>query len=114
MDDAHRARQTELDGPVSDLQRVFGILDAAAQHGVDIHLKDGVLGQQGKLLVEHFQALHGHFIGHGVVDADLQVLQTSPIQPPDPLGGQQIAVRNHSSNHSAAADVPDDLIELGM
>ena len=90
------------------------IVDAAAHHGIDVHVKIGVLGQQLQLLVEHLQALLRNLVRHDVVDRDLQVLEAGAIQPLDPLGGQQVAVGDHAGDHAVLAHARDDLVQIGM
>ena len=56
----------------------------------------------------------GNFVGHRVVDADLQVFEPRAIQPLDALGRQQVAVRDDPREDSVPAHARDDLVELRM
>src|SRR6202022_2366760 len=114
VNDADRAGQAQLHGSVCNLQSVLGIFHAAAQHGVDIHLKNRVLREQLQSTVQSFQTFFRYFVGHGVVDADLQVLQAGVVQAFDALFVQEKTVGDHSGNHSAAPDVSNHFIEIGM
>ena len=114
VNDAHRGSESQLHGALAHHQRILRIANAAAHHGVDVHVKIGVFGQQLELLVQHLQALLRNIVRHDVVDADLQVVEPGAVQPLDALGGQQIAVGDHARDHAAAADVRDDLVQIGM
>ncbi len=89
-------REAQLQRPVRHGERVLGIADAAAEHGIDVHVKLGVLGQQRQFLVEHLEALLRNVVRLHVVDADLQVLEPGAIQPLDAIGHQQVAVGDHA------------------
>ena len=112
VENADRAGEAQLDGAAGDGQGILGVFDAAAQHGIDIHLKNGVLGQQTELLIEHLEAFLGNLVRLHVIDADLKVLEAGAIQPLDALGGQKVAVGDHPGDHAVLADAPDDEVEL--
>ncbi len=75
VNDPDRGGEAQLQRALAHHQRVFGIVNAAAQHRVDVHVKQRVLGQDLQLLVEHLQALLRHVVRHHVVDADLHVIE---------------------------------------
>ena len=114
MDDAHRGSETQFHGALADHQRILGIANTAAHHGIDIHVKIGVFGQKLELLVQHLQAFLRDVVGRNVVDADLEVVQPGTVQPLDAFGGEQIAIGDHARNHALAADVRNDLVQAGM
>ena len=114
MNDPHRRRESQLDRAPSDGERVLRIVNPAADHRVNIHVKLGMIREKLELLVEDFQALLRHLVRHHVVDADLHVLEPGAIQALDPLGNQQIPVCNHPGNDSMLANARDDLIEFRM
>ncbi len=114
MQNAHGAGEAQLPRAARHRQRVLRIFHAAAQHGIDVHLKHGVLGQQLQFLIEHLEALFGDFVGHRVVDADLQILEPGAVQPLNAFGRQQVAVRDDPRQDSVAAHPRDDLVKLRM
>src|SRR5579864_6132406 len=111
---AHSRRKSQLDGALGDCQSVFRMVDAAAEHGIDVDVKIGVLGKQLQLLVEHLQTFFRDFIRHRVVDADLQEFEAGAIEALDSVGSQQISIGDHPGNHPAVADAADDVVKLGM
>src|SRR5205085_5059002 len=74
----------------------------------------GVLGDVDELAVEILEALFGDLVGLDVVNADLEVLQPDPVQAPDALGRDVVAVGDEAGDHAAAAYVADDLVEVGV
>src|ERR1022692_2588448 len=44
VNDAHGRSETQLHGALADHQRILGIANTAAHHGIDIHVKIGVFG----------------------------------------------------------------------
>ena len=101
-------------GARADHLRVLRVVNAAAHDAVDVDVKLGVLGQELQLLVQHLQALFRDFVGHDVVDRDLQVLQAGAVEALDALRGEQVAIGDHSRDHPVAADAGDDLVEFGV
>src|SRR4029077_2913285 len=114
MQDAHGAGEAQFLRAACNLQSVLRIFHAAAQHGIDINLKHGVVSEQLQFLIEDFKALHGTFIHHGVVDADLQVFEARAIEALDAFGGEEIAVGDHSGKDSVFAHARDDQVKLRM
>src|SRR5215470_12417510 len=112
--DADGGGEPQLDSPMRHGERVFGILHAAAEYRINVHVKIGVFGQQYQLLVEHLQAFFGHVVGNSVVDADLKVLEARAIQLSNAVRRQQIAVGDQASNDPGFADAYDDGVELRM
>ena len=102
VNDADGGGESEFDGALADDQGVVRIVNAAADHGVDVDVKVGVLGQHLQLLVEHLEALLRHVVGHDVVDRDLQVIEPGVVQALDALRHQQVAVGDHAGDHAAA------------
>ena len=95
-----------------DRPRVFGVLDAAAEHRVDVDVEVGVVAQVLQLLVEHPQALLRDFVGLDVVDADLQEVEAGAVQLLDPLRHQEVAVGDEAGHHARRADVADEVVEI--
>src|SRR5580692_286528 len=51
MDDSDSGTETEFDGAFADGECILRIRNATAHHGIDIHVKFGVLGQPLQFLV---------------------------------------------------------------
>ncbi len=83
MQHADGAGEAEFEGAAGHGQGVFGNSYAAAQDRIDVDLKFGVLGEQDQFLVEHLEAFLRSLVGHGVIDADLQVIEAGAIELPD-------------------------------
>ena len=49
-----------------------------------------------------------------VVDADLQLIQSGPVQSLNAFDGEEISVGYQSRDNAMTADAPNDFIELGM
>src|SRR5271154_232903 len=114
MNDADGAGEPEGHGAMRNFESVFGIFYAAAENGIDVHLKDGVLGKIFEFRVEHLQTFFGNFVGLPVVDADLQMLEAGLIQALDAIGHEIISISDEAGDHAALADVADRVIEFGM
>ena len=108
MDDADGRGEPEAEGAAADDQRVVGVLDAAADDGVDVHVEVGVLGEELELLVEDLEALLRDFVGLEVVDGDLQVVEAGAVEALDALGHEQVAVGDHAGHAAVVADAGDD------
>ena len=80
--------ESECDGTLADGERVLRITNAAADHGIDVHMKVGVFGQQFELAVENFQAFLRDVVGIDVVDGDLQPLESGAVEALNPFGDQ--------------------------
>src|SRR6185437_12353145 len=109
VNNADRRGEAEFHGTPAHGQRVFGIADAAAHHGIDVHMKIGVLRQQLQFLVQHLQAFLGNFVGQDVIDGDLQVLQPGAVQPLNAFRGEQIAVGDQAGDYAVPAYAADDV-----
>ena len=114
VNDADRRGESQFNGSARDGEGVFGMMDAAAQHGIDVDVKIGVLGEQLQFLVEDLQAFLRDFVGLRVVDADLQEFETGGVETRDAIRSEQIAVGDHAGNHAVAANAADDVVEFGM
>jgi len=114
VQNAHGAGEAQFLRAASNLQRVLRIFHAAAKHGINVHLKHGVVGEQFQFLIKDLEAFHGNFVGHRVVDADLQIFQPRAVKPLDAFGGEEISVRDHSGKDSVLAHARDDLVEFGV
>src|SRR5205085_8458337 len=88
--------------------------NAAANHGIDIDVKIGVLGEKLQLFVQHFQALLGNVIRLDVVDGNLQPFEPGAIKFLNAVGRKQIPVRDQASHHASLPDAANDLVEFGM
>ena len=87
-------------------------MDAPADHGVDIHMKFGMLGQNLELLIQNLETLFGDIVGHDVVDRNLHMIEACPIEPLHSIGGKQIPVGDHARQHAAAAHGGDDFVQI--
>ena len=87
-----------------DRPRVLGVLDAAAEHRVDVDVEVGVVAQPLQLLVEQPQALLRDLVRLDVVDADLQEVEARPRSAPRSASAQEVAVGDEPGHHAAAAD----------
>ncbi len=114
VEDAYRGCKTELDGAAGDSERVFGITDAAAEHGVDVDVKLGVLGEKLKFLVENFQAFFGDVVRLDVINADLEVLEAGAVESLDAVCDEKVTVGYQTRHDSVVADAGDDFVELGV
>ena len=114
VNDADGGGKSQFQCAARNRQSILRILDAAADDGVDVHMKIGVLGQHLQFLVENFETLFRHFIGLHVVDGDLHVVEAGAIQALDAIRHQQIAIRDHAGNAAMMADAGDDLVQLRM
>src|SRR5207244_1856979 len=93
---------------------VLWIPDSTAYDGINIDYERGKLGEILQLLIQNLETLQRNVVRLDVVDADLKMIQAGLIQRDYLLGGQQIAVGNHSRDHSVAADSMDDLLDFRM
>ena len=114
VDNADGGCESKFEGALADDQRILRMVNAAAHHGIDVHMKIRVLGEQLEFLVEDFQALLGDFVRHHVVDGDLQVFQAGAVQPLYPLRGQEVAIGDDGGDGSVTADGADDFVEVGV
>ena len=55
-----------------------------------------------------------NFVGHDVIDADLQIVQPGVVEFFDAVGGEQVAVGNESGQSGVFANAGDDGIEFRM
>lgn len=114
MNDADCGGKAEFDGALRHGKSVFGMMDAAAEDGIDVDVKISVLGKELELLVEDFEALFRDFVRHGVINADLEKFETGAIEAFNSVGRKQIAVGDHAGDHSAVTNAADNVIEFGM
>src|SRR5712691_10673048 len=112
VNDADGRTESEGDGAFADGERVLRITNAAADHGIDVHMKVGVFGQQFELAVENFQAFLRDVVGIDVVDGDLQPLESGAVEALNPFRDQQIAIRDQAGDHAVRADTTDYVIEF--
>src|SRR4051812_49046831 len=92
----------------------MGIVNAAANHRVNVDVKLGVLGKPLKTLIESLQALLRNVVRLYVVDGNLHVVQPGLVQALDAVHIEQISVRDHARKRALAADVADQIVQLGM
>src|SRR5205085_4497761 len=110
--DADRGGEAQLDGAARDDERVFGVLDAAADDRVDVDVEVRVLGDVDELAVEVLQALLRDLVGLDVVNADLEVLKPGLVQTSDALRREVVAVGDEAGDHPAPSYVADDLVAV--
>ncbi len=91
-----------------------GLGDAAADDGVDVDVKVGVLGEHLEFPVEDLEALLRDVVGHDVVDGDLHVIESGLVQALDAIGHQEVAVGDHAGDGAGFADAGDDVVEVGV
>jgi hypothetical protein len=113
VDDADGRFKAQLERQPADGQRVLGI-EAAADHGIDVDVEFGVLGQHFQLFVEHLQALHRNRVRNQVVDGDLYMVKARAVQPLDPLHVEQVAVGNQAGNRTGLPDTADNGLYIRM
>src|SRR6185436_7005396 len=95
-------------------QRVVGIVDAAADHGVDVYVEVGVFGQHLKFFVEYLETLFRDVVGQDIVDRNLHVIEPGLVQLLDAVRHQQVTVGDHAGQHAAVAHRRDDAVEIGV
>jgi hypothetical protein len=100
--------------PLRNRQRIVGIPDTAADDRVHRDVEGRRLGERHQLLIQDFQALLRHLVGHHIVDADLKVIEPGLIQSLDAIARQKIPVGDERGDRAAAPDVANDLVEIGM
>src|SRR5271154_2110263 len=114
MDDADSRGEAQFESAMADGERVLRVLDASADHGVNVHVEGGVFGEELQLLVEDLEALLGDLVGLDVNDRDLHVIESGLVEALDAVGHEEVAVGDHSGNAAVMADASDYLVELGM
>ena len=114
MDDADGGFEAELQGALADDEGVVGVLEAAADDGVDVDVELGVLCEHLEFLVEDLEGLFRHFIGVDVVDGDLHVVEAGAVEALNALGVEQIAIGDHAGDGAGFAHALDDEVEIGM
>src|SRR5256714_13417068 len=77
--DADRCGESEFDCAARDCERVFGVLDAAADDRVDVDVEVCMLGDVYELAVEVLEALLGDLIGVYAVNGNLEVLKSGVV-----------------------------------
>src|SRR5262245_28997539 len=85
-----RPLEAEFAHPSRDGQRVLGLAYRTPQHRINRDVEFRALGQQTKFLIQDLEALLRNVVRGDVVDADLKVIEPSPVQPLYALGGEQI------------------------
>lgn len=114
VNDADGAGESQFQGAIGDFQGVFGIFHAAAKHRIDIDLKFRPFGEHFQATVESLQTFFGDFVGDGIVDADLQVLQARIVEALNAIFVEEETIGDQTSDHAAFSDMADDVVELGM
>jgi len=114
VNDADGATEAEFERAAADGESVIRVLRTGAKDGIDVHVEFGVFGEHLQFLVENFEALLGHVVGHDVVDGDLQMVEPGFIEPLDAVRHEEVAVGDHASDAAMAANAGDDLFEIGV
>src|SRR5580698_3329841 len=114
VDDADSRAEAEFECALGDGQCVLGMRDAAADDGVDVHVKVSVFGEHAKLSVQNLQGLLRNLVRHHVVDRDLHVIEAGLVKAVNAIWHQQIAVRDHSGDGACLAHRANDVVELGV
>jgi len=73
-----------------------------------------MLAEPLQLFVQDFERFLGDVVRFYVVDRNLKMVQTGPVQLLDTLRRQQVTVRDQSGNDSVGPDAADDVIKLRM
>ena len=94
MNDADGRGESQAERAFADGERILRIFYAAANHGVDVHVKVGVLGQVLQFLVENFEALFRNVVGGDVINRNLQPFEAGAVEAFDALGNEKISVCN--------------------
>src|SRR6266511_3793648 len=78
--------------------------------------RDGqrALGQQTKFLIQDLEAFLRDVVRGDVVDADLKIIESRPVQPLYALGGEQIAVGDQRGDDVVTANALDQSFQLGV
>src|SRR5215472_8428395 len=114
MDDSYRGREAKLERAPPDRERIFRIMNPAAEHRVDIDMEECVVGQNLELFVQNLEAFLRDIVGHDVVDRDMHMVEPGVVQLLDPLWCKQVAIGDHAGDDSETADMRDETVELGM
>src|SRR5262245_28695983 len=114
MKDSDRPFEAEFAYPSRDGQRVLGAPYRTPQHRIDRDVELRSLGQQTKFLIQDLEAFLRDVVSGDVVDADLKVIESRPVQPLYALGGEQIAVGDQSGDDVGAADALDQSFQFGV
>ncbi len=114
VNNSNRRTESQLQSALADSERILRMANPAAHHGIDVHVKFGMLGQQLQLTVEHLQAFLRNFVGIDVINRNLQPLQPRAVQPLDALRNQQVSVRDQPRNDPPLAHMVNDVIQLWM
>jgi hypothetical protein len=89
VQDPNRAGEAEFPGAPPDHNRVFGIANSPAQHGIDGDPELGVASEPFEFPVKRAQALLWNVVGYHIVDADLQIIESGAIQSGDTVRSQE-------------------------
>ncbi len=114
VNNADGRSKSQLDRAPPNRKRILRMVNATANHRINVHVKIGVLSQQLQLLIQNLQTLLRNLVRIHVINRNLQPLESSPVEPLDALGDKQISVSDQPRNHSMAANAPDYVIKLRM
>src|SRR5436309_2001523 len=101
MNDADSRRESQFKSALSHSQGVPLVLYPSPDYGIDVHVKFGVLSQPLQLFVEHFEGFQRNVIWYHVIYGDLEMIESSLVEPLYALRHQQISVGDQAANHSA-------------
>src|SRR5499426_643683 len=114
MKDSDRPLEAEFAYPSRDGQRVLGLAYRTPQHRIDRDIELRALGQQTKFLIQDPEAFLRDVVRGDVVDADLKVIESRPVQPLYALGGEQIAVGDQRGDDVVTANAFDQGFQFGV
>src|SRR5262245_12773267 len=114
MKDSDRPLEAEFAYPSRDGQRVLGAPYRTPQHRIDRDVELRVIGQQTKFLIQDLEAFLRAVVRGDVVDADLKIIESRPVQPLYAFGGEQIAVGDQRSDDVMTANSLDQSFQLGV
>src|SRR5215470_12136420 len=114
MKDSDRPLEAEFAHPSRDGQRVLGPAYRTPQHRIDRYVELRALGQQTKFLIQNLEAFLRDVVGGDVVDADLKVIESRPVETLYALGGEQVAVGDQRGDDVGAANAFDQGFQFGV
>src|SRR5215510_5891825 len=114
MKDSDRPLEAKFAYPSRDGQRVLGLAYRTPQHRIDRDIELRALGQQTKFLIQDLEAFHRDIVRGDVVDADLKIIESRPVQPLYSLGGEQIAVGDQRGDDVGGANALDQGFQFGV
>ncbi len=93
VDHSHGRLKPKLKRSSRNRQRILRMRNPSAQHRIDVDVEVAMRSlSNSSFLSSTFKLFFETSSGIHVVDGDLQMLQSRPVQPLDPILRQQVAV----------------------